>query len=71
MEINEVIKSLRDGKRLKRTDWGYADHAYIEFEMWHELPTVSIVGEYSNAFCSKRLYTFTFVDLESKNWVVY
>ena len=69
MNVNQIIKSLKNGKCIKRITWDYADQAYLKLERFNNNSYVYIVGEHNSAPNLKILYRFTFADLEAQDWI--
>lgn len=73
MKFNEILKDMRAGKKARRTDWGYAETAYITIELFHGIWNFFMNCQYieTNGQCDKIGYGLTFTDIDSDTWEIF
>lgn len=71
MKLDEAIKQMREGKKAKRTDWGYNKSAYLTMEQFYGVWDFFLNKKYCDATMKDKIgYGLTYTDLESENWVI-
>lgn len=69
MKLDIAVKYMKeDGRKVRRTDWGYSKTAYLTTEKFYGVWNFFINCQFSAKNESKQGYGLTFTDLESENW---
>lgn len=67
---NEALKALEDGKNVKRTDWWYAEHAYISLSMFNHEYQFYMKGKYNTGPDTVEGYGLVYADIKSTKWII-
>lgn len=68
MNFNEALELLKNGKKVRRTDWGYPVDAYVELHDWYGSLTPYIFKSSNHCPDHVVMYGFTYVCTQSQNW---
>lgn len=72
MELSQVLTPMREGKKARRTDWGYPQCTYITMEkfrgVWHFFMNHQYEDDTENK--SKIGYGLTFPDIDADTWEI-
>jgi hypothetical protein len=71
MNLVEAVNALKNGNKVRRTDWEWANTAYL-IVSGHYLNTnhLYIIGQYNDMPALISAYGMSFSDLESTNWEI-
>jgi len=70
MDWKEALKQMEEKKCLKRNDWGYPYHAYVELCDFLGEKCFVIIGVDGHNKRSRGIYHVTYADLKSSQWSI-
>jgi hypothetical protein len=70
MIFNEALIHLKNGKKMRRKDWGYPSCAYIELLEHNSNLFFYITGEYDTLTKMQIGYGLSYYDIVSLEWEI-
>ena len=70
MNFNSMIRHLRNGAKIRRSDWGYFENVYIKLMDWYGNDFVYIHNTLHNNPEHIVFYGFSMIDIDSEKWEI-
>lgn len=66
----KALHAMENGEKVKRVDWGYADHAFLFLEYFNHAYNFYLKGAYNFDVDMIEGYGLTYNDIKSTKWII-